>query len=266
MQPGTFKIDSLMVRIWWETPDFEEDTSLAGYFVCPVDVTGSFSPSQMEITYEYWPPYLPYSPLGPLGKVTIPVQNPPPMDSLTGIYIFPQPPEPAYFGEHHIVHTAPLRRNVWQSSMKAFGNLNNYLGQYYSILPVDYSGNVDTSEDGDGWSPWFYVPYTLLHAGIAESKVSPGIPFSLQVLEPAISSNSVTIKYSLPERTKIELNIFDVAGRMVKSLYNGFLCPGYHETQVNLVGERGLRLSAGVYFVKLVSEERSVTEKIVIVR
>ncbi|MBN2378779.1 hypothetical protein JXM67_03135 [candidate division WOR-3 bacterium] len=257
--------DSLMVRISWREPEDTSDISLAGYFVCPVEVTGSFSPAKMEITYTYWPPYLPYT--HSLGDVTVQVQDTPTYDPLYHCYILPKPPAPAFVERrHHIVHTAPLRRNVWQSSGGFPDDPQHYAGAYYSILPVDYSGNVDPSEfPGDGWSPWFFVPYYPTHAGISEPGMNTNVPFALEILKPAITANSTTIRFSLPADAEVSLNLFDAAGRRVKSIHNGKLEAGCHTNKIHFVDDKGQRLSDGVYFIKYISEERSVSEKIVVV-
>ena len=255
--------DSMVTELWWEEPEFSEDSSLAGYFVCPVEVTAHYDYETDTLTYRYWIPGTAYKPgVIPLDVSYryIPFEDLPELyDSLKCQYVWPDSDPPS---GHHIVHTAPIRRNLWHGVGPRPDSSGPEQGQFYSVIAVDYSGNVDTE---NGWSEWLYAPYPG-PAGISESEGFACIPFDLQVITPTITSRLTSIKYSLPRDAEVHLNIYDVTGRRVKSIFNGNLKAGYHTADIHFWDDRGLPFAQGVYFIRYSSEDRKVSRKIVLLR
>lgn len=81
----------------------------------------------------------------------------------------------------------------------------------------------------------------------------------------AVSSDPVSgctiIRYSLERRARVRLSLIDVLGREVKTLYEGEKEQGEHRMEVNAGG-----LASGTYVVRLLTEDRSATESIVVRR
>jgi flagellar hook assembly protein FlgD len=67
------------------------------------------------------------------------------------------------------------------------------------------------------------------------------------------------VTYGVPERTTVELAVFDVAGRRVATLVAGDIGPGTHEAVWNGKNDRGEDVASGVYFCRLqaLGEEHS---------
>jgi hypothetical protein len=72
---------------------------------------------------------------------------------------------------------------------------------------------------------------------------------------------STIITYTLPQPGLISLDIYDLLGRKVESLFDGLQPSGEHSLIWNADG-----LSSGVYFYKLTAEEFSETRKMILVR
>ena len=62
------------------------------------------------------------------------------------------------------------------------------------------------------------------------------------------------------------LRIVDVQGRRVRELAKGMLAAGPHEARWDGVDENGRSVAAGVYFVTLDAEDRSVVRRLAVVR
>ena len=63
---------------------------------------------------------------------------------------------------------------------------------------------------------------------------------------------SITIEYRLHVAAQVDLAIFDLRGRLVRSLLGGQTVPaGYHETGWNGVNDRGQAVAGGVYLCRL---------------
>jgi hypothetical protein len=76
-----------------------------------------------------------------------------------------------------------------------------------------------------------------------------------------------TILYSIKERTHVSLKIYDVAGRLVKTLVNEIEQPGVmHEVRWDGRSNSGDPVASGVYFYKIVTKDFSKTRKMVLLK
>ena len=74
--------------------------------------------------------------------------------------------------------------------------------------------------------------------------------------------NPITrIEYSLPENASIELIIYNIHGRHIQTLIQGFQTAGYHSINWN-----ASNYSSGVYLIRLESSIYSKTQKVVLIR
>ena len=78
---------------------------------------------------------------------------------------------------------------------------------------------------------------------------------------PNPSRGPVTIEVGMPEAADAEIALYDMLGRRVATLHSGELPRGLSEVQWT-----GDRLASGMYFLRLRSEGRTFTEKVVRVR
>jgi len=68
------------------------------------------------------------------------------------------------------------------------------------------------------------------------------------------------------ERANVELAVFDLAGRRVRTLVSGPVPGGVHEAVWAGVNDAGRRVASGIYFYRLKGEDRSLTRKLVLLR
>jgi len=61
-----------------------------------------------------------------------------------------------------------------------------------------------------------------------------------------------SVVFSLPEAASVEAAVYDLAGRRVRTLHRGVLVAGEHRLQWTGGDERGDRVAAGVYLVRVV--------------
>ena len=72
---------------------------------------------------------------------------------------------------------------------------------------------------------------------------------------------STTIDFSLNSFSDLEINVYDVNGRLVENLFSGFKSPGTHKVVWDATG-----FSTGIYIVNMVSEKSSETLMITLVK
>jgi hypothetical protein len=65
---------------------------------------------------------------------------------------------------------------------------------------------------------------------------------------------------------RVQVTIYDVAGRRVRSLVDELLGPGRRVVRWDLSGQGGRKVSAGLYFLRMEAEGFAKTRKIVVVR
>jgi hypothetical protein len=80
-------------------------------------------------------------------------------------------------------------------------------------------------------------------------------------------SHETWISYYLPHECRVELDIYDVAGRLVRSLHRGVRPRGTHEAVWNGRDGGGNRMTSGIYFYRLKSADGAVqTKKMLILK
>jgi hypothetical protein len=72
---------------------------------------------------------------------------------------------------------------------------------------------------------------------------------------------STTIRYGLPNKTAVQLSVFNALGQQVALLQNGEQEAGYHEVRFD-----GSGLSSGVYFYRMQAGSHVETKKLLMIR
>jgi hypothetical protein len=74
------------------------------------------------------------------------------------------------------------------------------------------------------------------------------------------------IKFDMGRDGHVKLQIFDVAGHLVKTVVNGSMSRGRHEAIWTGLDETGTRVASGVYFYQLVTDDLTSTKKMVVLK
>lgn len=97
-------------------------------------------------------------------------------------------------------------------------------------------------------------------------------PQQRRVTEPALTahpnpfSRSLSVRYALPRAGVVEVKVFDISGREVRCLVNGAMPAGTRTLVFDGRDSRGRVLPAGVYLLRLETEGRVLTEKVIMSR
>lgn len=87
--------------------------------------------------------------------------------------------------------------------------------------------------------------------GATASGIVVGLPFALGQNSPNPFRPSTVIRFTLPESRPVALDVFDVAGRRIRSLVQGPLGPGTHTVVWDGTSDHGERVASGVFFYRL---------------
>ncbi len=74
-------------------------------------------------------------------------------------------------------------------------------------------------------------------------------------------NSSTIIRFSLEAESYVELTVFDILGRQVDRLVDGYLTPGYHQVEWD-AGDH----PSGVYFYRLIMQDTAVTGRMTLLR
>ena len=77
---------------------------------------------------------------------------------------------------------------------------------------------------------------------------------------------TTNIHYELATAQRVTLSIFDVGGRLVKTLEAGMKDVGAHNAPWNGVDDNGAAVASGVYYVRLAGSAETLTRKIVLLK
>ena len=131
-------------------------------------------------------------------------------------------------------------------------------GQYYQTITISY--------------PESNIPNLTINLEINVEGGLVGIdetlPFvySLQQNYPNPFNPTTTIQFSVPDRSKTELKVFDIMGREVITLVNQTLEPGYHQIIWNGRNGFGQSIASGMYFTVMRSENFKAVKKMVMLK
>jgi len=90
--------------------------------------------------------------------------------------------------------------------------------------------------------------------------------FALEQNFPNPFNPFTTLRYDLPEDALVNITIYDMMGRKVKTLINDQQTAGYRSLQWNATNDAGSPVSAGIYLYMIQAEEFSQTRKMVLLK
>ena len=111
-----------------------------------------------------------------------------------------------------------------------------------------------TPEVGVPFTPYFRSgSINIKNATDVEEKGNLAIPteFALEQNYPNPFNPSTTIRFGLPETTDIQLMVYDIRGRLVRTLLTGEQSAGWHQVVWNGLDETGTQVATGMYFAWL---------------
>ena len=90
--------------------------------------------------------------------------------------------------------------------------------------------------------------------------------FSLGNNYPNPFNPTTTIPFSIAQPSNVSLKIYDVQGREVKQIYNGYLGTGYYNQEWSGDNNMGTSVSSGVYYYGLVTKNFQKYKKLILIK
>jgi flagellar hook assembly protein FlgD len=110
-------------------------------------------------------------------------------------------------------------------------------------IPVSMTVTTWVGVDGD-------VPLNTIFFGAVPNPFSP----------------ATSLHFSLPRETHVDLRIYDVAGRLVRTLVSGSRPAGSNEVRWNGKDNGGQDIASGTYFARLIVDEEVEIKSLTLMR
>ncbi len=112
---------------------------------------------------------------------------------------------------------------------------------------------------------WMEMSYSGPLAIAGEIGLQPG-QFKLHQAYPNPFNPTTTLKYEMGSAGPVSINVFDVSGHKIRSLYNGIQIPGQHEVRWDAKNDNGRSMSSGVYLFKVNVNGKTHTAKTLLLK
>jgi hypothetical protein len=118
-------------------------------------------------------------------------------------------------------------------------------------------------EDG---TPFEGTDCVTIVSGEREDRESLGRDVLLHPAVPNPFNPTTTVSFTLPEGAKVTLSIYDVEGKLVRTLVDETVAEGYQEHVWDGKDASGSAVSSGVYFYRLTAGDRTLTKKMILLK
>jgi len=187
-----------------------------------------------------------------------------------------------YIGDLILEVTSPEGTTV-RLHNRTGGTTEDIIGWYDSELTVDGPGALTDfmgeSPVGD-WTLWVsdnagadlgtVNQWCVQATGGAATGVDDelGVPatYVLRGISPNPFNPVTTVSYGSPTEGRVKLAVYNVAGRLVRTLVDGEVGPGYHSVVWDGRDEQGMEVGSGVYFCRMEAESFDAATKMVLLK
>ncbi len=131
-------------------------------------------------------------------------------------------------------------------------------------------GTTDGTPDYCGWNIddiaiWAHEGMNTT-TPVGEQDMRPVTVLRLDPVRPNPFNPETSIRLHLPEAGRVNLSVYDISGRLVTVLENGYLEAGTHTLAWDGRDRSGNEVGPGVYFARLEADRRVATRKMVLVK
>ena len=145
--------------------------------------------------------------------------------------------------------------------------------QWASVdIPLTTFPNVDLTDvfqfkvEGNGTIYWDNFYFYSNPVGVDNRSETLPQGFALEQNFPNPFNPFTTLRYDLPEDSFVNITIYAMMGRQVKTLINGLQTSGYKTVQWDATNDKNRPVSAGLYLITIQAGEFRQTKKMVLLK
>lgn len=144
-----------------------------------------------------------------------------------------------------------------------------YIPGETQICSLWIRGQDAASARAQNWGNALMRTFTVIDGqaiGISESGEVVPISYALSSPLPNPFLRNVTIYYGIPKTKKVTLKVYNCLGQVVQTLVDGIVEPGFYTIHWDGRDDLNRKVSAGVYFYRLLTDDYTGTKKMVMIK
>jgi photosystem II stability/assembly factor-like uncharacterized protein len=166
------------------------------------------------------------------------------------------------------------RFTVFRTAFTVAAGGQDSLGVFFAPLTTGADSATITVTADDPDSPHLLKVRADATTALGVEPGSPGLPRAFALAPPAPNpfhaSANATVRFEVPSRARVSLEVFDLQGHRVATLANGEMEPGRYSLSfgsgsVLAGGEHVGRLRAGVYFLRMRAARFTATRRMLVI-
>lgn len=143
--------------------------------------------------------------------------------------------------------------------------VNNFLDDAVQLIDLEGDSVLKTFEVGDGVVDMVVVGSGASTTGVSDIP-SPPASFQLEQNYPNPFNPATTIPFLVQVQSKVEIRVFDVTGRLIKTLAERLYAPGRYWVEWNGKNDDGEIMASGVYLYEMVAGGNREAKRLVLIR
>ncbi|MFO7660003.1 MAG: T9SS type A sorting domain-containing protein, partial [Candidatus Cloacimonadaceae bacterium] len=158
---------------------------------------------------------------------------------------------------YHIYRNGALLNTIEDSAVMEWTDFDLNVGVYFYQVATRYHAVVSDLSDS----------LLVIIEEIVDNQDQLAIPlkFMISKIYPNPFSHNTQIQYSVDkENIPVSVNIFNVRGQKVRTLYESTAKAGYYNLVWNGQDDTGRLVSSGIYFIRLQNPAKTVSRKVVL--
>ncbi len=133
------------------------------------------------------------------------------------------------------------------------------------IAGQKYYFAIKTADEALNWSAISNISTGV--AGTSTTATTSGaLDFALSQARPDPARESVNWAVTLPRAALVQMEVYDVRGRRVRTLPQHVLAAGEHDARWDLHDDRGVRVPAGIYLLRAVLGHELLVRRVSVLR
>ena len=145
----------------------------------------------------------------------------------------------------------------------------NYYYSYPVIWDVDNDGTLDCTFSQYDYPSYTAYSYQVYNTGVPTSIVRGSVinlNFKLKQNYPNPFNPSTTISYSLNKAGNVNIDIFNISGKLINRLFSGYKGFGNHQVIWNGTDSNGDQIASGTYFYQINFNGNKLTKKMMLLK
>tara|TARA_B100001167_G_scaffold98508_1_gene59982 strand:- start:263 stop:1495 length:1233 start_codon:yes stop_codon:yes gene_type:complete len=139
----------------------------------------------------------------------------------------------------------------------------NVMALTYEDMNCDAAGSYDSTAYALVLGICEYLGLDLSHI---QNEAAMPSGYSLHQNTPNPFNPVTSLRYNLPENSHVNITIYDMLGREVKTMLNQYQYAGYRSITWNATNEYGMPVSAGIYLYRIQAGNYTRTKKMVLLK